>query len=180
MGRPPRIDRRSIVQASMAIANAEGLQGVTMQSVAESLQVTPMALYRHIGTKDDLLKGLVELLVAEIPLPPATMAWRDRLHQWMRSVQGAAHDQPELFLILLDRHRSAPNTAVLHNELRVILHDADLAPAALDHVARVITMVTIGSAAYGNTGWYGLGIDEADPEFAALVQMVDDFVDAQR
>lgn len=180
MGRPPKIDRQSILETGLALADTEGVHAVTMQSVANALGVTPMALYRHIGTKDELLKGLVELFVADIRLPPTTLPWRDRLHGWMRAVREAAHDQPELFLLFFDRHRSMPDTRGLHDALRLILHEADIRPAELDHVAKLITMVTIGTSAYSNNGWWGFGVDDADPEFVALQRMIDDFVDGHR
>ena len=41
-----------------------------MRTLAEMLEVAPMALYRHVANKDDLIDGMVDLVFAEIELPP--------------------------------------------------------------------------------------------------------------
>src|SRR3954468_4228686 len=69
MARPRVIDRRLVLEASLAIADADGLDAVTMGAVARRLGVTPMALYRHVANKGDLLDGVVESLLDEIPTP---------------------------------------------------------------------------------------------------------------
>ena len=73
MGRLPRISRAAIVSASLTIADERGLSGLTMQAVAERLGVTPMALYRHVDDKADLLDSVVEALLTELPLPRAEL-----------------------------------------------------------------------------------------------------------
>jgi len=50
-----------------------------MHAVARRLQVTPMALYRHVDDKNALLDGLVEMLLTEYQLPRAEGEWDDRL-----------------------------------------------------------------------------------------------------
>ena len=66
MARPRLIDRAGVLQASLDLADERGLDAVTMQAVADRLGVTPMALYRHVHNKADLLDGLVERLLDEI------------------------------------------------------------------------------------------------------------------
>ena len=67
MARPRLIDRASVLRASLAIADEHGIDALTMQTVAERLGVTSMALYRHVENKQDLLDGVVESLLNEIP-----------------------------------------------------------------------------------------------------------------
>src|SRR5262249_58475082 len=70
MGRPAQISREDVLRASMAIADSGGLGAVTMQAVARRLGGTPMALYRHVANKADLLDPLVQGLLTEVPPPP--------------------------------------------------------------------------------------------------------------
>ncbi len=49
MGRAPQISREAVLAAALRLADARGLEAVTMHAVAKSLQVTPMALYRHVN-----------------------------------------------------------------------------------------------------------------------------------
>ncbi|HMD23653.1 MAG TPA: TetR family transcriptional regulator [Streptosporangiaceae bacterium] len=63
MGRVAQISRAAVLAAALRLADERGLAAVTMHAVARSLDVTPMALYRHVADKDALLDGLVELLL---------------------------------------------------------------------------------------------------------------------
>ena len=65
MGRAPQISREAVLAAALRLADEQGLDAVTMHAVARRLQVTPMALYRHVDDKNALLDGLVEMLLTE-------------------------------------------------------------------------------------------------------------------
>ena len=67
VGRNPQISREAVLTAALRLADEQGLEAVTMHAVAKVLNVTPMALYRHVDDKNALLDGLVELLLTEYP-----------------------------------------------------------------------------------------------------------------
>jgi AcrR family transcriptional regulator len=79
VGRAPQISREAVLDAALRLADEQGLDAVTMHAVARRLQVTPMALYRHVDDKNALLDGLVEVLLTEYPLPRAEGEWDERL-----------------------------------------------------------------------------------------------------
>jgi AcrR family transcriptional regulator len=83
-GPRPALSVDRIVQAAVEIADAEGLAAVSMARVAESLGFTPMALYRHVSSKDELLV-LMSDAVPGPPDIPADLGWRDALALWTRS-----------------------------------------------------------------------------------------------
>lgn len=64
-GPRPRLDLDTITAAAVELADAGGLAAVSMSSVAERVDVATMALYRYVGSKDELL-----ILMAEAALPP--------------------------------------------------------------------------------------------------------------
>ncbi|MEV4538943.1 TetR family transcriptional regulator [Asanoa sp. NPDC049518] len=69
--RPPaseRLDRDEILSTALAIADADGLDAVTLRRVAAAWNVTPMALYWHFKDKDALLDALVERILGEVDL----------------------------------------------------------------------------------------------------------------
>jgi AcrR family transcriptional regulator len=63
---PVRLSRDRIIRAAIELADIEGIDGVSMRRLAEELDAAPMALYRHVANKDDLLDGMIDLVFAEL------------------------------------------------------------------------------------------------------------------
>jgi AcrR family transcriptional regulator len=61
----PRLSRERILEDALRIVDTEGLAGLTIRRLAEKLDVTPMAVYRHFKNKGDILDGLIERVIAE-------------------------------------------------------------------------------------------------------------------
>src|SRR5919109_308999 len=69
-GRPPTIGREIVLDAAIRLLDAEGVEALTMRRLASALGVSAMALYRHVGSKDELLMVLVDRLAARLVYPP--------------------------------------------------------------------------------------------------------------
>ncbi|GII96203.1 TetR/AcrR family transcriptional regulator [Sinosporangium siamense] len=83
-GPRPRLDLPTITAAAIEIADAEGIGGVSMASVASRVGVATTALYRYIDSKEDLLTAMADA-VAPLPPDPEGMHWRDYLALWTRA-----------------------------------------------------------------------------------------------
>ena len=70
----PDLDVERIVEVALAVCDDRGADGLTMRAVADELGVTPMALYRHVKDKTDLVGLLFEAVLHEEPLPAPTRA----------------------------------------------------------------------------------------------------------
>src|SRR5262252_9098856 len=100
------LSREGILDVALRLADERGLAAVSMRAVAERVGVTPMALYPHIGSKDALLDGLVDRMLAEfLPAEAAlgTLAWRDRLRAIGRGVRDLSRRHPAAFTLLFER-----------------------------------------------------------------------------
>jgi AcrR family transcriptional regulator len=84
-GPRPSLTPEAIARAGIAIADAEGLEGLTMQRVAESLDVTKMALYRYVPGKAELVALMLETAIGQPPPAPAA-DWRGQLDDWARQL----------------------------------------------------------------------------------------------
>jgi DNA-binding transcriptional regulator YhcF (GntR family) len=74
------LTQSAIVQAALAIADAEGLQALSFRAVAARLGAPVMSLYRHVDGKDELLRLIADAAVSEEALPKSVpIAWRPRL-----------------------------------------------------------------------------------------------------
>jgi AcrR family transcriptional regulator len=80
---PPRqrLSRERVLRAAIAHADAGGLEALTMRQLAEELEVAPMALYRHIANKDDLIDAMVDIVFSEIGLPAGGADWKTAMRQ---------------------------------------------------------------------------------------------------
>src|SRR5512135_623562 len=61
-----RLSKQAVVQRALALADAEGLDALTIRRLATELGVTPMALYWHFRNKEELLAGLADQVWGEL------------------------------------------------------------------------------------------------------------------
>ncbi|MFD2763228.1 TetR/AcrR family transcriptional regulator C-terminal domain-containing protein [Micromonospora eburnea] len=85
-GPRPTLTLAAIARAGITIADTDGLDGLTMQRVAESLDVTKMALYRYVPGKAELVALMLEAAMGEPPPPPQGTDWRGQLDDWARQL----------------------------------------------------------------------------------------------
>jgi AcrR family transcriptional regulator len=79
-GRKPSLALSDLVQAGISIADAEGLEAVSMNRIARSVGSGVMSLYRYVPGKDELVDLMVESVLGEIDYPdPPPQGWRARL-----------------------------------------------------------------------------------------------------
>src|SRR5579863_7599077 len=86
-GERTRLTRGAVVDRALALADAAGLEALTIRKLATELGVTPMALYWHFRGKDELLEGLGERLWSEVDLSVDRSApWQDQLRALFTSL----------------------------------------------------------------------------------------------
>jgi AcrR family transcriptional regulator len=89
-GPKPALSLARIVDAGVRVADTEGLDAVSMGRVAASLGTAPMSLYRHVSSKEELLKLMVDAAWGDSPGPLAGGEdWRDGLARWARAMRAA-------------------------------------------------------------------------------------------
>jgi AcrR family transcriptional regulator len=99
----------------MTHADEAGLEGFTMRRLAQVLDVAPMALYRHVENKDDLLDGMIDLVFAEVELPAADLEWKAWMRQRAIGVREALVRHPWAIGLMESRHRPGPATLRHHD-----------------------------------------------------------------
>ena len=145
MGRAPQISRPAILVAALRLADEQGLSAVTMASVARSLGVSAMALYRHVADKNALLDGLVEVLLTEVPAVDG--AWDERLSALAVGIRDTARRHPAVFPLLLTRPAVTPGARAVRDAVHSALRDGGLAEAAVERAERLISTAVLGFAA---------------------------------
>ncbi|MBC2875015.1 MULTISPECIES: TetR/AcrR family transcriptional regulator [Streptomyces] len=92
--RPAALTPQRIATAAVAIADAEGLEAVTMRRLAADLGVAPMAAYRYVSGKDELIALMVDFVHGEMELPDATDDWRTVLRAVAVRTRALALEHP--------------------------------------------------------------------------------------
>ena len=85
----PRLNRDRVLRAAVALADEDGIEALSMRSLAQRIGVVPMALYKHVANKEELLDGMVDVIVGDIEPPAAGTHWRDAVRQRVLSARSS-------------------------------------------------------------------------------------------
>ena len=124
-----RLDRDFVLRAGLALADESGLGAVTLRRLADRIGVTPMALYRHVAGKGDLLDGMADLLYAELDIPEPEGDWWPELAALAHSVRRVLLAHPATVPQLFSRPLAGPHSVRLGEALLGTLRRAGF-PAA--------------------------------------------------
>ena len=75
------LTRERVLATAVELADRSGAEALSMRKLGQELGVDPMALYRHVRNKDDLLDGVLAVVVGQMEPAPAGLAWRPRLRE---------------------------------------------------------------------------------------------------
>lgn len=112
-GRRARLTRARVIAAGVALADAEGLDAVSMRRLAQALGVEAMSLYHHVRNKTELVDGMVDQVFAEMTMPPEDLDWRPAIRVRAESARAVLRRHPWA-TPLLDG-RTSPGFATLRH-----------------------------------------------------------------
>lgn len=70
------LSRDRVLRAAIDLADAGGIEALSMRRLAQELGVEAMSLYYHVANKNDILDGIVDMVVGEFELPPPDAEWK--------------------------------------------------------------------------------------------------------
>lgn len=85
---PEPLSRERILHAALRLVDEGGIESLSMRKVAQALGVKAMSLYNHVTNKDDILDGMVDMVISEIEVPDLKLDWKTAMRR--RAI--AAHD----------------------------------------------------------------------------------------
>jgi AcrR family transcriptional regulator len=88
------LNRERVLRAAVALADEEGIESFTMRELGLRLGVEAMSLYNHVANKDDILDGMLDLVVSEIDLPSYGVDWREAMRRRATSAQEVFSSHP--------------------------------------------------------------------------------------
>lgn len=140
-----RLNRRGILEAALAVVDAEGLEALTMRRLGHELGVEAMSLYRHVPSKEAVLDGIVELIVLEIEVPAVVDGdWQEATREVVRSYRRAAHAHPNAFPLVSMRPLNTPEAL-----RRLDANFEILRGAGFDEASAIVAFRTLASYTRG-------------------------------
>src|SRR5579859_2560574 len=166
-----RLTKQTVVDRGLALADASGLDGLTIRRLAADLGVTPMALYWHFRSKEELLAGLAEAIWGEIEVKvDPGLSWSDQLRSGLESLVSVLRAHPCAARLLIDHE--AKNEAALDvtEKALAVLQSAGFDHAHASEIARQALWTGI-MLVMGETG-FDPAMPEAEREEALRLKRV--------
>lgn len=123
-----RLDLETVVDTAIALADDHSLEAVSLRRIARRLGVTPMALYRYVENKDDLLDGMADRLYADVLGSGEDGDWWGSLAELARSTRRVLLAHPWA-TPLFARPLTGPHSEALDERLRTALRGAGFSGA---------------------------------------------------
>lgn len=135
-----------MIAAAIRHADKEGLAELTMRTVAAALGVAPMALYRHVANKEDLIDGMVDAVFAEVALPSRGADWRAAMRKRATSLRDALARHRWANGLMESRARAGAATLRHHDAMIGSLRDAGFSMKMTAHAYSLIDSYIYGFA----------------------------------
>jgi AcrR family transcriptional regulator len=97
------LSRERVLRAALRLADEGGIESLSMRKLAQELGVKAMSLYNHVANKDDILDGIVDIVVSEIEVPVPGMDWKMAMRQRATSAHAVLLRHPWATLALVSR-----------------------------------------------------------------------------
>ncbi|KUN87245.1 TetR/AcrR family transcriptional regulator C-terminal domain-containing protein [Streptomyces griseoruber] len=109
------LSRKRVLDTAVALADEGGVDALSMRRIAQALGVVPMALYKHVAHKNELLDGMIDALVGEIDPPSADADWKTAVRRRVLSARRMLLRHPWAPAVIEARMkaRATPTPAVL-------------------------------------------------------------------
>jgi AcrR family transcriptional regulator len=102
------LSRERVLRAAVALADGGGVDALSMRKLAQELGVVPMALYKHVSNKDELLDGMVDVVVGEVDPPPGGADWKTAIRERVLSARRALLRHPWASQVIESRTHPTP------------------------------------------------------------------------
>ena len=107
-GRRAPLNRDRVLRAAVALADETGIESLSMRKLAKDLGVVPMALYKHVASKEELLDGMVDAVIGEIDPPVPGAGWKTAIRQRVLSARRVLLRHPWASRVIETRTNRTP------------------------------------------------------------------------
>jgi AcrR family transcriptional regulator len=148
-----RLTKQAVVQRALALADADGLDALTIRRLATELGVTPMALYWHFRNKEELLAGLADRVWSELDTDvDDAEPWHRQLRGLLESLLQVLRSHPCASQLILEGEKQSSSMQLASETTLEVLHQGGFGPEQAAEITR-------------NALWTGLMLVMSEPGF---------------
>ncbi|OUM39482.1 TetR/AcrR family transcriptional regulator C-terminal domain-containing protein [Arthrobacter sedimenti] len=140
------LSRERVLQCALALADRDGIAGLTIRTLAQELGSRPMSLYYYVANKEQILDGIVDLVFGEVHLPVIGNAWREEMLVRARSMREVLSRHPWAVGLLESRTHPGPATLRHHDATLGTLRSAGFTLRATAHAYALLDSYIYGFA----------------------------------
>ena len=156
------LTRERVLDTAVALADEGGIESLSMRKLAQALDVVPMALYRHVANKDELLDGLVDVVIGEIDPPRRDTDWKTAMRERILSARRALLRHPWASTVMESRATPTPVALSYMDSMIGLLRTGGFSLDLTHHALHAM-----GSRMFGFTQELFNDTSETDPEIDA-------------
>jgi AcrR family transcriptional regulator len=140
------LTRERVLQGALELADEIGIEAFTMRRLAAALGVKPMTIYHHVSSKEQILDGIVDMVFAEITLPPDDQPWATAMRVRCHSAREVLARHPWATPLMETRTTPGPATLRHHDAVIGCLRRGGLSLELTAHAYAVIDSYVYGFA----------------------------------
>ncbi|WP_433760869.1 TetR/AcrR family transcriptional regulator C-terminal domain-containing protein [Nocardia sp. CA-135398] len=147
------LSRMRVLSAAIGVADESGIEALTMRRLAELLGVEAMSLYHHVANKEDVLDGVVDVIVgeinqvvAEIDMPAVGAAWKQAVRQRILSARAVLLRHPWAPGVFQTRTNTSQAVLRYYDGLLGLMHEGGFSYDQTHHAMHVLGSRALGFA----------------------------------
>jgi AcrR family transcriptional regulator len=139
------LSRERVLGAAISIADEGGLESLSMRKLAQDLGVEAMSVYHYVANKDDMLDGMLNLVITEFELADEGADWKAALRRSAISAHEVLMRHPWACNLMMQVNRVAPARMRYMESLLARLRKAGFSPNMTHHAYHALDSHIIGS-----------------------------------
>ncbi len=140
------LTRAAVIAGAVELADRIGIDPLTIRKLATHLGVTPMAIYHHVASKDEIIDGMVDQVFDEIDLPPTDVDWRTAMRARARSARHVLARHHWAAGMMETRTNPGPATLRHHDAVIGCLRAGGLSTEMVGHAYALLDAYVYGAA----------------------------------
>jgi AcrR family transcriptional regulator len=165
-----------VLDAAITLADERGLESLSMRKLGQSLGVEAMSLYNHVANKDEILDGIVDVVVGEIDVPAAGADWKTAARRRVISARETLARHPWATGLMESRINPGPATLRYFDAVLGTFREAGFSVEMAAHAFSVLDAYIYGFALQEQSLPFDNAEESADVAEALLEHLpVDDY-----